>query len=180
MGKALKEGWAAPTDVYSGALGLGPIGEAVAKINPGIPIPEMINQDALDKACISKGGICLIAVLPSRFEKPLEHFKGVASRWLGDSAALANFVWLNEEKQERFVETFKVEYFPGLVAVNVRKKLYSSFVGNFDTETLYSFVTRVLSGKEALTRFDSLPKLEKASPTLPMAGLDALLGKKEL
>lgn len=45
-----------------------------------------------------------------------------------------------------------MEYFPGLVAVNVRKKLYSSFVGNFDTETLYSFVTRVLSGKEALTR----------------------------
>jgi len=64
--------------------------------------------------------------------------------------------------------------------VNARKKLYSNFVGNFDTSTLYTFVTRVLSGKEALARFEKLPKLEKSSPTMPMANLDALMGGKKM
>jgi len=180
--KALGEGWAAPTEVYSGALGLAPIGEALAKINPGPFVPELTNQKVMEAECSNKGGICVVAVLPARFEKDLATFKkAVASRWFGDSGvALANFVWINEEKQEPFVDALKVENFPGLVALNPRKKLYSVYVGSFQEENLHNFVLRVLGGKEKLSKADTIPKLENGSPTMPSGKLDALFGKKEL
>jgi len=184
MQKALGDGWAAPTDVYSGALGLAPIGEAIAKINPGPRVPELTSEDAMKAECANKGGVCLVAVLPSRFEKSLEQFKAVAKRWFGTEVVMANFVWVNEEKQENFVNAFKLENFPGLIALNARKKLYSVFVGTFDAETLYSFVLRVLNGKESLSKVDKVPKIEKSAPTMPAGKLDALLGgmgrKREL
>jgi hypothetical protein len=178
MGKALGEGWAAPTDVYGGKLSLQAIGESVAKINPGQYIPELTSPEVMEEACTSKGGICVVAVLPSKFDKHLDAFKKVAGRWLGDSVPVANFVWLNEEKQEKFVDAFRVENFPGLVALNARKKLYSTLVGTFDEENVYLFVLKVLQGKQSLSKLDSMPSLEKVSKTMPAGDLDALLGKK--
>jgi len=180
FGKALNDGWAAPTQVYSGALNLGAIGAEIQKINPGPRVPELINEDAMQTECAKKGGVCLVAVLPARFEKFLDVIKVVAKRWFGEGVAVANFVWVNEEKQERFVEAFKLDNFPGLIAVNTRKKFYSLFVGTFDAETIYNFVVRVLSGKQSLSKISSIPKLERASPTISAGKLDALLGKREL
>jgi len=178
--KAMGEGWAAPTEEYKGALGLVPIGEALAKINPGAHIPELLNEAVLDKVCTSKGGICVVAVLPPKFEDKLEEFKAVASRWFGDSVAIANFAWVNGEKQEEWIDAYKVENWPGLLAFNARKKLFANLVGNFDQENVYNFVRNVLEGKQTLQKISKLPKLEKASPTLPSAALDGLFGKKEL
>jgi len=177
---ALGDGWAAPTEIYQGALNIAAIGEAVAKINPGKHIPELLSEDVLASECTSKGGICVVAVLPAKFEANLEQFKAVASRWFGDSSAIANFVWVNEEKQEPFVEAFKVEYFPSVVAFNGRKKLYATLVGTFDSATVYNFVFNVLQGKQQLSKLDNIPKLLKSAPTMPPGKMDALLGKKEL
>ena len=53
--------------------------------------------------------MCVIAILPAKFTPHLEVFKKIASRWYGETS-LAHFVWLNEEKQEKFVEAFKVPF----------------------------------------------------------------------
>ncbi len=39
---------------------------------------------------------------------------------------------------------------PGLVALNPRKKLYSTFVGSFSSADLSNFINNVLSGQEGL------------------------------
>jgi len=173
LGKALGNGYAVPDVEYSGKLNLKAISSEIAKINPGISVPELLGEDTLKSACTSKGGVCIVAVLPARFTKHLDVFKKVASRWYGE-AGLVNFVWVNEEKQEKWVEAFKVEYFPGCIAVNARKKLYSTFVGTFNEENLYPFVRGVLEGKEKLTRVDSMPKLDKADKTMPPLNMKEL------
>lgn len=182
FGKALGKGWAAPSEVYAGKLGVVPIGEAIAKINPGPRVVELSSEEDMQTECAAKGGICVIAVLPNRFDKHLDIFKKVARRSFGSDMVLAHFMWINEEKQEPFVEGLKVENFPGVVSINTRKKIYSNFIGTFNEKTLYEYVVRVIQGKESLTKIDTFPKLLKSSPTLGAGGLDALLGgkKKEL
>lgn len=173
FGKAMKDGWAAPSDVYAGALNLQAIGAGITKIDPGIHIPELLGENTLTDACTSKGGICVVAVLPAKFTKHLEAFKSVAARWWGENN-LAHFVWVNEEKQEKWVEAFKVEYFPGVVVLNARKKLYATHVGTFNAENLYPFITKVMAGKEKLTGLDSMPKLLKVDKTMPPLNMKEL------
>jgi len=172
FGRPMKEGWAAPTEVYSGALNLKAIGEAVAKIDPGKPVPELLSEDTLKKECTSKGGICVVAVLPQRFDKHLAIFKAAASRWYGEG--LVNFVWVNEEKQEKWVEAFKVEYFPGMAVLNARKKLYATFVGTFTNENIRDFILKVMAGKEKLSKLDNFPTLLEVDKTMPQLNMKEL------
>jgi len=173
LGPALGEGYAAPTTEYKGALNLKSIGAEIAKINPGIAIPELLSEEILNTACTSKGGICAVAVLPAKFSDHLEKFKAVANRWYGE-AGIVNFVWVNEEKQEGWVNAFNVEYFPGLVVLNARKKLYSNFVGTFDEGNMYQFILNIMKGKGQLTKLDAMPKLEKVDKTMPPLNMKEL------
>ena len=92
----------------------------------------------------------------------------------------------------------QVEYFPGLLALNSRKKLYSTFVGTFNEDNLYPFILKaciptlgpaphayrphpvprgcaqVLAGKEKLSKLDNIPKLEKTARTMPPLNMKEL------
>lgn len=173
LGPALGDGYAVPSEEYKGALNVKAIGAEIAKIDPGITIPELLSEDTLNDACTSKGGVCAVAVLPAKFTKHLDIFKKVASRWYGE-AGIVNFVWLNEEKHEEWVNKFNVEYFPGLVVLNARKKLFTNFVGTFDEANIYPFILSVMKGKEQLTKLDNMPKLEKVDKTMPPLNMKEL------
>lgn len=60
------------------------------------------------------------------------------------------FAWTDGDFQTGFVSSFDRLQTPGLVALNAKKKMYSTFVGSFSRAELSKFVHNVMSGKEAL------------------------------
>jgi hypothetical protein len=60
------------------------------------------------------------------------------------------FAWTDGDFQTGFVSAFDRLQTPGLVALNAKKKMYSTFVGSFNRAELSKFVHNVMSGKETL------------------------------
>eukprot|EP00658_Telonema_sp_P-2_P056600 TRINITY_DN4505_c0_g1_i3.p1 TRINITY_DN4505_c0_g1~~TRINITY_DN4505_c0_g1_i3.p1 ORF type:complete len:347 (-),score=101.11 TRINITY_DN4505_c0_g1_i3:295-1335(-) len=166
---------------YSGALTLGAISAGLQAINPGVIVPELTSKEVLEDSCTSKGGICVVALLPGNFDKHLEVFKLSASRRFssGDTAAqapLTNFAWANVDRQDDFVTGFGVDMFPAVIAMNPRKKLYSAMRGTFDVLQIRGFILNVLQGREALTKMEKLPALEKIGPSMSAAKMSEMMG----
>jgi hypothetical protein len=165
---------------YKGKLGLTAISKELAKVTPGVIVPELLSNAVFESACTSKGGICVVAMLSSRFDDPLETFKKVAARRFASadgsgSSPVVNFVWMNADRQEDFMDAFGVESLPTVIALNPRKKRYSMMKGSFSSAEVLGFVSRLLSGKESLSKIDAIPKLEKNGPSMSMGKMDAMM-----
>jgi len=170
---------------YTGELKLGAIHEHLTTITPGVIIPELTRYTDFESTCINKAGVCIVALLPSRFDKPLDIFKKVASRRFsaanGQSPASLpniNFAWVNSDRQEEFAEGFDVDQFPAVLALNSRKKLFSAMKGTFETAQIRGFITAVLQGKESLIKIEKIPKLHKNNPSVSAAKMDELMGRR--
>eukprot|EP00656_Telonema_subtile_P055072 TRINITY_DN8417_c0_g1_i1.p1 TRINITY_DN8417_c0_g1~~TRINITY_DN8417_c0_g1_i1.p1 ORF type:complete len:431 (+),score=161.81 TRINITY_DN8417_c0_g1_i1:88-1380(+) len=168
---------------YQGPLTINAIGAALQAINPGTVVNELLSSAMFDDTCVKKGGICIVALLPSRFDKHLDAFTKVASRKFSSAGGstqlpVTNFAWVNADRQEAFAEGFGLDMFPGVVALNPRKKLYSAMKGTFEQAQVRDFVSRVLQGKESLSKLESVPKLQKMGASLSSAKMDAMMGRE--
>jgi hypothetical protein len=166
--------------MYTGKLGLTAIAEELAKVSPGVVVPELLSNSAFQAECTNKGGICVVALLSSRFDAPLETFKKVAARRFttktsSTSSPVVNFVWVNADRQEDFMDAFDVESLPTVIAMNPRKKFFSMMKGSFEQTEIQGFVSRTLDGKEPLSKIAAVPKLEKIGPSMSMGKMDAMM-----
>jgi len=177
IGKA--GGGAKKMKAYKGKLGLTPISIELAKATPGVIVPELLSNTVFESACTNKGGICVILFASSRFDESLATFKSVAARRFGSGGSSAtpvvHFVWVNADRQEDFMDGFGVESLPSVLAVNPRKKRYSMMKGSYNAAEIKGFVTRILSGKESLSKVDKIPKLGKNGPSMSMGKMDAMM-----
>jgi len=167
--------------VYTGKLGLTAIAEELAKVSPGVVVPELLSNSVFEAECTNKGGICVVALLSSRFDAPLETFKKVAARRFTTGASstastpVVNFVWVNADRQEDFMDAFDVESLPTVIAMNPRKKFFSMMKGSFEQAEIQGFVSRTLDGKEQLSKIAAVPKLAKNGPSMSMGKMDAMM-----
>lgn len=167
---------------------------------PEIPVPEVANYGQFETACKDKGGICFIAFMPDDEDERAEllnmyryvsaraysHANMVATNQFTLTRFPVHFAWINGDQQRAILSTFGLTSTPGVVGVNPRKKMYSSFLGAFDPDGIHSFVLSMMNGGEQVESYDELPRfvtpVKKEVPKAkkkPKSGSDAPKKKKK-
>jgi len=144
-----------------------------------VPTVHMLksNED-FEKACLSRGGICLIALIGP--DALAANGEPKYEKILDDVAAKHHKKPIHFMKTDRFHQTKFVNEFglsdsdvASVVILNPRKKQFAPFLGAFDEEHLSEYIEGVLSGKTRTSKISTIPKLESvpgAESTKPVEG----------
>jgi len=128
------------------------------------PLPEL-SSDTFDKECVSKGGLCAIALLDGAAENSaskegqLQMLTKLRKRKAGSPLS---FSWLDATCHTGFAAAFGLSEMdlPTMIFVSPTKLRWARAVGAFDAETLGGFGSLVAAGKKATETLDALPTLE--------------------
>eukprot|EP00003_Mantamonas_plastica_P008804 TRINITY_DN1783_c0_g1_i3.p1 TRINITY_DN1783_c0_g1~~TRINITY_DN1783_c0_g1_i3.p1 ORF type:complete len:749 (+),score=264.27 TRINITY_DN1783_c0_g1_i3:113-2359(+) len=130
-------------------------------------IVQLKNQADFESKCVKKTGLCVVLALSTldqsqeERDRTLEQLQTVKSKLRGKPFI---FTWIDGSQQFEFLEGFGYSSgFPGVIAMNPRKKAYVTFVGRFDAESIEEWLGGVLRGRVRTSRIANVPKL--AEPT---------------
>jgi len=155
-----------------------------------------------ERACVSKQGVCAVAVLDPMNMSPeeIETYVGMLRELAALYRGKLHVMWLGALEQPQFVETFDLRSgFPALVAVNPKRIAtstsngrYTRFVGAFAVDSLTNFFDALLAGRKGAVELDKPifiadidpadflpPKIEEELEPEPMAEKDESANKHE-
>ena len=139
------------------------------------PPPELTASN-FEAECVSKGGLCGIAMLDgapgnsASKESSLAMLTKLCSKKAGGPIA---FSWLDATCHTAFAGAFELSEMdlPTMVYLSPAKLRWARSVGAFDVETLSTYGNRVAAGRQSTNSLSSLPALEDVDcATIPRGG----------
>ena len=128
-------------------------------------VPLVDTQEAFEDECSNKLGLCVLALFGSGEDvhSYMDEVVKVAKRMKQLSSSPFHFVQVNRTVHINFAKAFieAGEDEPGviLVALHTRKKRFARFVGAFNEEAIFDFLTRLKKGKQSTRVISTIPRL---------------------
>jgi len=111
-------------------------------------LPELVDQSCMQKLCVKKGGLCAVLVI-QKDAKDSEAMDAVMETQAARTDALFSFAWIDADRQSEFLKTsfgITASQHPQLVVFSAKKARYVEFVGSFKSDSITTFLDRVLRG----------------------------------
>jgi len=140
--------------------------------------PVELSADTFDEACVSKGGLCGIAMLDGGADNgnkasQLEMLSKLKQRKAGSPISIS---WLDATCHVDFAAAFGLSEvdLPTMVFLSPAKLKWARAVGAFDAETLGAFGSMVAGGRKGTESLDALPALGDVDCATVKRGADAV------
>ena len=134
------------------------------------PVVQVTSQATLDEQCKDKASLCLLAFLPHILDggakarvAALETLKSVATK---QARRPFSYVWLEAGSQPGIEEALLAgnNFYPSVVALNLKKQRYAPMVGSFSPDSIGSFMAAIMSGKEPTSKLNPDSIVAKDTP----------------
>lgn len=126
-------------------------------------ILQLVNQDLLEKECVSKNGICVIVFLPHILDTKAEGRKQLI-KVLEEGAKTAinfpySFFWAQAYDHKELEKAMNLgSGYPTVVAISHSKKKFGVMRMAYTEKSVTEFLRDLMRGYERLSEFKELPK----------------------
>ena len=127
---------------------------------------QLINSEILKEECESRVGICVIVFLPhiadSSSKERNRYLDIIKEAKKNNRGKPIYYLWAQGGDHFDFEDKLHLSFgYPAVIAVNYKKKMYSICRSSFSKENLVDFVSRLLNGKEHLSKLPEGIKIKK-------------------
>lgn len=140
---------------------MGQFEDLLGTAKPPPAVTELADAAALEAACTSKGGICIIAALDPAAPKHADHLEALqAVAALRDGQPLS-FSWVSAKAHAAFVRGLGATpaNTPAVVALSPKKLRYAVMTSALSKTSLGEFLDGVLTGKVSTAPMAAMPEL---------------------
>ena len=116
--------------------------------------PQIISQDVLNRECLNKEGHCIITLFPNIMKSSAKernsYIRTIHNLSYDYKPKSVHFVWAQEGDFHKMEEKLKINKYPVMIGVDLKKKFFSvkKFNSDFEQKILDSYIKNLLEGKE--------------------------------
>ena len=140
---------------------MGQFNDLLGTAKPPPAVTELADAAALEAACTSRGGICVIAALDPADPKHADHLEALqAVAALRDGQPLA-FSWVSAKAHAAFVRGLGATpaNTPAVIALSPKKLRYAVMTSALSKASVGEFLDGVLTGKVSTSPMAAMPEL---------------------
>ncbi|KAK9818342.1 hypothetical protein WJX72_010973 [[Myrmecia] bisecta] len=125
------------------------------------PVPEVADNAALEKECLGKLGLCVVALLDGSSEGLQDQLGAIKAAAAKHAQQPLHFLWVDAPRQHTFAAQFGIASadLPALVAFSPRKLRYARLQSEVTPAGISELVHGLLAGRQTTTPLQDAPKL---------------------